>query len=108
MSPAVMLIPPKRMDEVLKPIKESRRPQFNPNIPPTENIALYTPITRSALPSFRTANVPPADEKKKKGKTKTEKPEIHKVSIWLDDHLFKQIDDFTIRVTTHKGYTFIP
>ncbi|MBP1357049.1 MAG: hypothetical protein JZD40_00950, partial [Sulfolobus sp.] len=56
--------------------------------------------TSTRLESFK--------KKKKKGKTKTEKPEIHKVSIWLDDHLFKQIDDFTIRVTTHKGYTFIP
>lgn len=48
------------------------------------------------------------EKMKRKGKARTERPEIHKVSIWLDDHVGKQLDDYTIRVSTHKGYVLIP
>jgi len=45
---------------------------------------------------------------KKKGIARTDRPEINRVSIWLDDHLWKLIDKTTIRIATHKGYLYIP
>ena len=45
---------------------------------------------------------------KRKGVAKTEKPEVNKVSIWLDDHLWKLIGRTMIRVATHRGFIYIP
>lgn len=45
---------------------------------------------------------------KKKGIARTEKPEVKKVSIWLDDHLWKMVDRTTIKIATHKGWIFVP
>ncbi|MBP1449817.1 MAG: hypothetical protein JZD41_07425 [Thermoproteus sp.] len=45
---------------------------------------------------------------RRKGRAKGERPEIRRVSIWLDDHIYRQIDDFAMRVSTHKGHMFIP
>jgi len=41
---------------------------------------------------------------KKKGLAKTEKPEVKKVSIWLDDHLWRRVGFMRIRVYTHRGW----
>ena len=41
---------------------------------------------------------------KKKGLAKTEKPEVKKVSIWLDDHLWRRVGFTRIRVYTHRGW----
>ncbi len=44
---------------------------------------------------------------KKKGSTKKEYPEIRRVSIWLDDHLWELNGLASIRVFTHKGWVSI-
>ncbi|MCC6057210.1 MAG: transposase, partial [Desulfurococcaceae archaeon] len=41
---------------------------------------------------------------RKKGLAKSEKPEVNRVSIWLDDHLWKRIGYTTILIYTHKGW----
>ncbi len=41
---------------------------------------------------------------KKRGLAKREYPEIRKVSIWLDDHLWKPNGLTSIRIATHKGW----
>jgi len=41
---------------------------------------------------------------RKKGLAKSEKPEVNRVSIWLDDHLWKCIGYTTILIYTHKGW----
>jgi putative transposase len=41
---------------------------------------------------------------KKKGLAKSEKPEISKVSTWLDDHLWRLVGYTTILIYTHKGW----
>jgi putative transposase len=41
---------------------------------------------------------------KKKGLAKSEKPVVNRVSIWLDDHLWKRIGYTTILIYTHKGW----
>jgi putative transposase len=35
---------------------------------------------------------------------KSEKPEVNRVSIWLDDHLWKRIGYTTILIYTHRGW----
>ena len=42
---------------------------------------------------------------KKKGLAKSERPEVNRVSIWLDDHLWRRIGYTTILIYTHKGWT---
>jgi len=41
---------------------------------------------------------------RKKGLARSEKPEVNRVSIWLDDHLWKRIGHTTILIYTHKGW----
>jgi putative transposase len=41
---------------------------------------------------------------RKKGLAKSEKPEVNRVSIWLDDHLWKRIGYTTILIYTHRGW----
>ena len=41
---------------------------------------------------------------RKKGLAESEKPMVSKVSIWLDDHLWKRIGYTTILIYTHKGW----
>jgi putative transposase len=41
---------------------------------------------------------------KKKGLAKSEKPVVNRVSIWLDDHLWKRIGYTTILIHTHRGW----
>jgi len=41
---------------------------------------------------------------KKKGLAKSEKPVVNRVSIWLDDHLWKRIGYTTILIYTHRGW----
>jgi len=41
---------------------------------------------------------------KKLGLTKREYPEIKRISIWLDDHLWRLGGYTSIRVTTHRGW----
>jgi len=44
---------------------------------------------------------------RKRGLVKTEKPEIRRVSIWLDDHLWKPLGYTAMRIATHKGYIVV-
>jgi len=44
---------------------------------------------------------------KKKGLAKSEKPVVNRVSIWLDDHLWKRIGYTTILIYTHKGWVSV-
>jgi len=41
---------------------------------------------------------------KRKGLAKSERPEVNRVSIWLDDHLWKRIGYTTILIYTHRGW----
>jgi putative transposase len=41
---------------------------------------------------------------KKKGLAKSEKPEVSRVSIWLDDHLWRRVGYTTILIYTHRGW----
>ena len=41
---------------------------------------------------------------KRKGLTYTEKPEIRKVTLWLDDHLWKLNGYSEVKIATHKGW----
>ncbi len=41
---------------------------------------------------------------KRKGLTYTEKPEIEKVTLWLDDHLWKLNGYSEVKIATHKGW----
>jgi putative transposase len=41
---------------------------------------------------------------RKKGLTKSEKPVINRVSIWLDDHLWRRVGYTTILIYTHRGW----
>jgi putative transposase len=41
---------------------------------------------------------------KKKGLAKSERPEVNRVSVWLDDHLWRRIGYTTILIYTHKGW----
>jgi putative transposase len=41
---------------------------------------------------------------KKKGLAKSEKPVVNRVSIWLDDHLWKRIGYTAILIYTHRGW----
>jgi len=41
---------------------------------------------------------------KRRGLAKSEKPVVNRVSIWLDDHLWKRIGYTTILIYTHKGW----
>jgi putative transposase len=41
---------------------------------------------------------------RKKGLARSERPEVDRVSIWLDDHLWKRIGRTTILIYTHKGW----
>jgi len=41
---------------------------------------------------------------KKRGLVEKEHPEIRKVSIWLDDHLWKPSGLTSIRIATHRGW----
>ncbi|ABL87317.1 transposase, IS605 OrfB family [Pyrobaculum islandicum DSM 4184] len=45
---------------------------------------------------------------KREGKAKTEKPEIRRISIWLDDHLWIREGFTAVRVSTHRGWVTIP
>jgi len=45
------------------------------------------------------------DKLKRKGFAKSERPEVNRVSIWLDDHLWRRIGYTTILIHTHKGWT---
>ena len=40
---------------------------------------------------------------KKKGKVKKDYPEVRKVSIWLDDHLWRMRSLTSIEIATHRG-----
>ncbi len=44
---------------------------------------------------------------KKLGLTKREYPEVRRVSIWLDDHLWKPNGLTSIRIATHKGWVTV-
>ena len=44
---------------------------------------------------------------KKKGKVKKDYPEVRKVSIWLDDHLWKMRGLSSIEIATHRGWIVI-
>lgn len=41
---------------------------------------------------------------KRKGLTYTDKPEIKRVTLWLDDHLWKLNGYTEVRIATHKGW----
>ena len=41
---------------------------------------------------------------KKKGLTYTDKPEIKRVTLWLDDHLWKLHGYTEVKIATHKGW----
>ncbi|ADG91046.1 RNA-guided endonuclease InsQ/TnpB family protein [Thermosphaera aggregans] len=41
---------------------------------------------------------------KRRGLAKSERPEVSRVSIWLDDHLWKRVGYTTILIYTHKGW----
>jgi len=41
---------------------------------------------------------------KRKGFAKSERPEVNRVSIWLDDHLWRRIGYTTVLIYTHKGW----
>ena len=41
---------------------------------------------------------------KRKGLTYTDKPEIKKVTLWLDDHLWKLNGYTEVKIATHKGW----
>jgi putative transposase len=41
---------------------------------------------------------------KKKGSTETEKPEVKRVSVWLDDHLWRRVGHTLISIFTHRGW----
>jgi putative transposase len=44
---------------------------------------------------------------KKKRLAKSEKPEVRKVSIWLDDHLWRRVGYTTILINTHRGWVSV-
>jgi len=44
---------------------------------------------------------------RKLGLTKREYPEVKKVSIWLDDHLWKRNGLTSIRIATHRGWVTV-
>ena len=44
---------------------------------------------------------------KKKSLAKSEKPVVNRVSIWLDDHLWKRIGYTIILIYTHKGWVSV-
>ena len=44
---------------------------------------------------------------KKLGLAEREYPEVRRVSIWLDDHLWKSIGLTSIRIATHKGWVTV-
>jgi putative transposase len=41
---------------------------------------------------------------KRKGFAKSERPEVNRVSVWLDDHLWRRIGYTTVLIYTHKGW----
>ena len=41
---------------------------------------------------------------KEKGLAKSERPVVNRVSIWLDDHLWKRVGYTTILIYTHRGW----
>jgi putative transposase len=41
---------------------------------------------------------------RRRGLAKSERPEVSRVSIWLDDHLWKRIGYTTILIYTHRGW----
>jgi len=41
---------------------------------------------------------------KRKGLTYTDKPEVRRISLWLDDHLWKLNGYTEVKVATHKGW----
>jgi putative transposase len=41
---------------------------------------------------------------KKRGLAKSERPEVNRIAIWLDDHLWKRVGYTTILVSTHEGW----
>jgi len=41
---------------------------------------------------------------KKKGLAETERPEVRKVTVWLDDHLWKRAGHAAILIHTHRGW----
>ena len=41
---------------------------------------------------------------KRKGLARSERPEVNRVSIWLDDHLWKRVGYTTILIHTHRGW----
>ena len=41
---------------------------------------------------------------RKRGLAKSEKPEVSRVSIWLDDHLWRHVGYTTILIYTHRGW----
>lgn len=44
---------------------------------------------------------------KRRGLAESDKPEIRRVSIWLDDHLWKPLGYTAIKVATHRGWVVI-
>jgi len=44
---------------------------------------------------------------RRKGLAKTNRPRVNKVSIWLDDHLWKPLGCTAIRVAAHRGWITI-
>jgi putative transposase len=41
---------------------------------------------------------------KKKGLARSERPEVNRVSVWLDDHLWRRVGYTTILIYTHRGW----
>jgi len=41
---------------------------------------------------------------RRRGLAKSERPEVSRVSIWLDDHLWKRVGYTTILIYTHRGW----
>jgi putative transposase len=41
---------------------------------------------------------------KRKGLARSERPEVNRVSIWLDDHLWRRVGYTTILIYTHRGW----
>jgi len=44
---------------------------------------------------------------KKKGLAETKKPEVKRVSVWLDDHLWRCVEFTRILVYTHRGWVAV-
>ena len=66
-----------------------------PHLPAT----IFTRLVKTHLPGSRVFN-----KLKKKGLARSKKPEVNKISIWLDDHLWRRAGYMTILIYTHGGW----